>query len=84
MRHPQNPVSLGHSLGLRDVGTIGAQTVMNASFLDPFTKVVEPTDQDSEAFVAILKQSIRGSAPGVFNTEMCAGLRDVRSPRPSP
>jgi len=72
---------LGHSFGLRDVGAVGAQSVMSAEFLNPFTNVVEPTDQDAEAFVAVLKQSIAGAAPGVFNSEMCSGLRDVRPVR---
>jgi hypothetical protein len=70
---------LGHSFGLRDVGGMGAATVMSADYLQPFTKVVEPTERDGQAFVTVLKQSIQGTAAGVFNREFCAGLLDTRA-----
>lgn len=65
---------LGHSFGLPDRYDIAS--VMNPDYVvDHSNLLVSPNAQDAVAFAAVLRASIAGTAPGVFNAKDCAGLR---------
>jgi hypothetical protein len=67
---------LGHSFGMPDRAHSSEASVMDPDYvIDNLNKTLSPTPVDVRAFANLLKASIEGSAPGVFNTEGCAGLR---------
>jgi hypothetical protein len=71
---------LGHSFGMPDRPHSAEISVMDPDYvIDNLNKTVSPTQFDTQAFAALLKASITGAAPGVFNAQGCAGLRRRRS-----
>jgi hypothetical protein len=67
---------LGHSFGMLDRAHSSEASVMDPDYvIDNLNKTLSPTPVDTRAFANLLKASIGGAAPGVFNAEGCAGLR---------
>ena len=67
---------LGHSFGLPDRPHSPQPSVMDVEYVaDNLDKLIKPTEVDLRAFAAVLKATIAGSKPGVFNISKCAGLQ---------
>jgi hypothetical protein len=76
---------LGHSFGLSDRRRSDEYSVMDPVYVvDNLSRTLRPSRLDLQDFVDVLKASIEGSAPGVFNPAGCAGLRRTRSGRLMP
>jgi hypothetical protein len=71
---------LGHSFGLPDKPHSSGASVMDPDYVvRNLNATVSPTAEDAAALVGVLKESIEGSAPGIFNAKGCLGLRRKRT-----
>jgi len=71
---------LGHSFGMPDRPHSAEVSVMDPDYvIDNLSSTLSPTPFDTGAFATLLKASITGAAPGVFNSAGCAGLQRRRS-----
>jgi hypothetical protein len=71
---------LGHSFGMPDRRHSAEVSVMDPDYvIDHLNATLSPTPFDTAVFANLLKDSIEGTAPGVFNAAGCAGLRREHS-----